>query len=282
MMPTPSASVGLPVYNGAASVAAAIDSVLGQTWTDFELIVSDNGSTDGTESICRAYAERDPRVRYHRQPTNRGADFNFRFVLEASTGEFFMWNAADDARSPDFLALNVGFLREHPDYVASCCPVKFAGRPRNAARMGDAPLDGTLPERVKGMLRGGIHANGRFYSLLRRAAITNSPFFGRDFLADDWAVVLHLASQGKLHRVDAGWTELGTQGASGGPDLFRLKRHRPRDFWLPFGTFAEVVWTYAQPFPAKDRAALALALARLNLYGFIGQAFLPLRKLRKR
>src|SRR4051812_17741515 len=71
--PAPRVSIGLPVYNGGRYVRAAIESLLSQTFTDFELIICDNASSDQTQSICTAFAARDPRVRYHRNATNIGA-----------------------------------------------------------------------------------------------------------------------------------------------------------------------------------------------------------------
>lgn len=92
----PQVSIGMPVYNGEKFIREALDSLLAQTFTDFELIISDNASTDGTEAICREYAARDPRIRYVRQSENRGAIANFQFVLDEAVGEYFMWAAADD------------------------------------------------------------------------------------------------------------------------------------------------------------------------------------------
>jgi glycosyltransferase involved in cell wall biosynthesis len=92
----PKVSIGMPVFNGEPFIREALDSLLAQTFTDFELIISDNGSTDGTEKICREYAASDPRIRYVRQPENRGAVFNFQYVLTEARGEYFMWAAHDD------------------------------------------------------------------------------------------------------------------------------------------------------------------------------------------
>lgn len=93
---TPKVSIGMPVYNGERFIREALDSLLAQTFADFELIISDNASTDATESICRSYAERDARVRYLRQRKNIGAIPNFQAVLNEARGEYFMWAAADD------------------------------------------------------------------------------------------------------------------------------------------------------------------------------------------
>ncbi|MDO9207221.1 MAG: glycosyltransferase, partial [Sulfuricurvum sp.] len=96
-------SIGMPVYNGEMFIQEALDSLLSQTFTDFELIISDNGSTDKTEAICHEYAAKDERIRYIRQPENRGAIANFQFVLDEATGKYFMWAAYDDLWAPDFL-----------------------------------------------------------------------------------------------------------------------------------------------------------------------------------
>ena len=95
-MRKPSLSIGLPVYNGERFLAKAIASLLIQEFEDFELIISDNGSNDKTEAICRDAAARDSRVRYLRSNENRGATWNFRRVLEAASGEFFKYAAYDD------------------------------------------------------------------------------------------------------------------------------------------------------------------------------------------
>lgn len=89
-------TIGMPVYNGAKYIGEALDSLLVQTFTDFELIISDNASTDATQSICEEYARHDLRIRYVRQAENRGALANFQFVLDQARSEFFMWAAADD------------------------------------------------------------------------------------------------------------------------------------------------------------------------------------------
>ena len=110
-------SIGLPVYNGDAFLAAAIDSLLAQTFKDFELIISDNASTDGTEAICRERAARDARVRYIRHDVNRGAMFNFNHVVEVARGTYFKWAAHDDVHEPTFLARCVEALDRDPGVV---------------------------------------------------------------------------------------------------------------------------------------------------------------------
>ncbi len=99
----PKVSIGMPVYNGEPFIHEALDSLLKQTFTEFELIISDNASTDDTERICREYVAKDQRIRYVRQPENFGAIANFRFVLDEAIGKYFMWAAADDVWLPQFI-----------------------------------------------------------------------------------------------------------------------------------------------------------------------------------
>lgn len=111
-MSAPQVSIGLPVYNGEPFLSRAIESLLGQHFPDLELVISDNGSTDATEDICRKYAAADSRVRYERHETNRGASWNFNRVLETADpgARYFTWAAADDERAPSYLSRAVAIL----------------------------------------------------------------------------------------------------------------------------------------------------------------------------
>jgi glycosyltransferase involved in cell wall biosynthesis len=113
----PCVSIGLPVYNGENFLEAAIASLLAQTFTDFELIISDNASSDRTEEICRTYAAQDPRIRYSRNPENIGAAENFNRVVELARGEYFKWAAHDDICAPTFLEFCVEVLEDDPSLV---------------------------------------------------------------------------------------------------------------------------------------------------------------------
>jgi len=113
----PRVSIGMPVYNGELFIGDALDSILAQTFKDFELIISDNGSTDATEGVCRAYLSKDPRIRYFRNETNRGAAYNFNKCIELSSGEYFKWAAADDLCAPDYLERCVAVLDREPEVI---------------------------------------------------------------------------------------------------------------------------------------------------------------------
>jgi glycosyltransferase involved in cell wall biosynthesis len=109
-MGTPRVSIGMTVDNGAAHLKAALDGLLNQTFGDFELIISDDGSSDESESICRDYATHHPRIRYYRENENRGPFWNTNRVFELSRGEYFKWSTHDDVSAPTFLARCVELL----------------------------------------------------------------------------------------------------------------------------------------------------------------------------
>lgn len=117
----PKVSIGMPVYNREPYIPAVLDSVLSQTYRDFELLISDNASTDKTEAICREYAARDSRIRYVRNATNLGLAGNYNSVFRLAVGEYFRWVAGDDLCAPESLAACVEVLDRRPDVVL-CYP----------------------------------------------------------------------------------------------------------------------------------------------------------------
>ena len=106
----PLVSLALPVHNGENYLAEAIRSILGQSFADFELIITDNASSDGTEAICREFARADSRIRYHRNETNLGAAENFNLGFRLASGELFKWCAHDDLLSPNYVEVCVAAL----------------------------------------------------------------------------------------------------------------------------------------------------------------------------
>lgn len=118
-------SIGLPVYNGENYIEKALDSILAQTFADFELIISDNASTDRTSGICQAYAAKDKRIRYYRIEKNQGAAWNFNRVFELSTGEYFKWAAHDDLIAPDYISKCLKVLDNDESIILCNSKVKF-------------------------------------------------------------------------------------------------------------------------------------------------------------
>lgn len=113
----PRVSIGVPVYNGEAFLAEALDSIAAQTFSNYEVILSDNASTDRTGEICRARAARDARIRYVRNSVNIGGDRNYYRCFELSSGDYFLNVAHDDRLDPRYVEKTVAFLDAHPDFV---------------------------------------------------------------------------------------------------------------------------------------------------------------------
>lgn len=176
----PLVSVGMPVYNGAATIVEAIESILGQTYENIELIISDNASSDQTSEICSGYAQHDARVRYIRQETNIGAYQNFKFCLEQARGSYFMWASADDYRSPDCVAFYVerigtagGFFSTYAVFDRVTDKVDVMSIPMLSS-------DQSKPSAVRAFLA--MHRTAMIYGLFKTSVATEC--FGDHFF--DW------------------------------------------------------------------------------------------------
>ena len=117
----PLVTVGIPVYNDEKYVATAIEDILAQTYDNLEIIIADNCSTDGSESICRSYAAQDARVHYVRHERNTGPQDNFRYLLNQANGVYFMWAASDDRWDSEFVERLVYPLENDPQAAVTFC-----------------------------------------------------------------------------------------------------------------------------------------------------------------
>jgi glycosyltransferase involved in cell wall biosynthesis len=277
----PTVSIGMPVYNGEKTLIVALDSILSQTFSDFELIISDNASTDTTEDICRRYAINDSRIRYVRQKENLGAARNFNYVLNEARAEYFMWAASDDVKSPDFLEHNYSFLENNPDYVASTSPTRFEGKDFNSVSMGDASLTGDLPERVL-IFFTSWHANSRFCSLMKTDVLKMSYYLKKDFLGSDWAAMLDIISYGKTNRHNEGYVVLGKNGFSNSGTIFKHYRNRWFHWPLPFIELIKATLTMSKHFPFQYRIRIMGKLAKLNYQAVKNSTLIEIKKILNR
>ncbi len=117
----PLVSIGMPIFNAENYLRKALDGILSQTFSNFELIISDNASTDATEAICREYASQDNRIKYYRNETNLGASRNFNRVFELSQGKYFKWASHDDVCAPEYIEQCIDVLERQP-YIVLCYP----------------------------------------------------------------------------------------------------------------------------------------------------------------
>lgn len=201
MSTSPRLSIGLPVYNGESLLPEAIDALLGQSYKDFELIISDNASTDRTAEICRSYEQHDSRVRYIRQRRNIGMVPNHNFLVSVARGEFFKWASYDDLYHRDFLQRCVDALDEHPEASlahAWCVLIDEAGEPVQLFKYPEATAASRAPDRFRSMLYDG--KGDWTYAVFRTYVLLETPLHG-SYHNGDRTLITELALHGTLYQV---------------------------------------------------------------------------------
>jgi glycosyltransferase involved in cell wall biosynthesis len=195
----------MPVYNGQQFVAQAIESILSQTFTDWELIISDNASTDQTGDICREFAAKDQRIKYDRLTSNIGAILNYERVYRRGGGQYFKWAAHDDVIEPTFLQRCVEALDADPSAVLAYPRAKFIDQ--NGKYFKDYPIklatDSNVPSvRFRAIANADhrITHNLEIFGLMRRSASDLIPQQGT-YAASDRVFLARLTLYGRFVEV---------------------------------------------------------------------------------
>jgi glycosyltransferase involved in cell wall biosynthesis len=265
MSTVPRLTIGLPVYNGEKYVAESLEALLGQSFPDFELIISDNASTDSTSDICRRYEERDSRVRYYRQPKNIGLAPNHNFVAEQAQGELFKWASNDDLYARDLLERCIDALDKYPDVVLAhswTAKVDYSGTVIKAFEYPLNTASSRAPERFRSMLfdNGGDDDYGVIRTeVLRRTAMKES------YHHADRTIIAELALHGRFYQVPD-WLYFRREhpGQSGGASMRKRcaimdPRRADRLRHPAVRLYGEYVWAYIR---AIRRAPLSAAEQR--------------------
>ncbi len=191
----------MPVYNGERYLKDAIDAVLLQTMTDFELIISDNASNDGTEEICRDIAKLDRRIRYYRNSENLGAARNYNKVFEKARGIYFRWNNADDLIEPRLHERCADVLDNNIDAVLAYGKTIIIDDLGNQIETYDDNLDlqqSLASDRFIEFYKR-IRLTNVVFGLMRVTAMRKTNIFGDGTLpAVDYKFMAELALQGKF------------------------------------------------------------------------------------
>lgn len=256
----------MPVFNGASTVAAAIRSLLDQSFPDFELIISDNASTDATQQVCEHFAALDPRIRYVRQPSNIGAAPNFEYVLNQSSGKYFMWAASDDSWHSQFVERNLAVLRRDVRYVASISACAFGGRAVPSDWSGSQGLSGDFATKIRTFCVS-THANSRFYSLYRRSVLIGVlPLSDFSYVAGDWTLVLKIAKQGDFH-LDEGLVGFFKSEGGWGSGLGKFKYSGKLwvEHLVPYYRFSRALWRLVRSEPISAKYQALRCMVRFNL-----------------
>lgn len=217
----PKISIGLPIYNGEKFLRKRIENLLSQTFTDFELIISDNASTDNSINICKEYMKKDSRIKLYEQDHNIGQFNNYNFVLEKSSGKYFAWIAADDLLLPKFLEKNLHILETNKNVVTSISKIRMFGNFTNTLKinkndsifkkikikilnrtafMDCFPISGKYEDKVTSFLKTCRHSQV-FYGLHKCEEIKKCMVF-ESFIGFDTFYALSLLKYGDIHVID--------------------------------------------------------------------------------
>jgi glycosyltransferase involved in cell wall biosynthesis len=202
MQSTPLLSVGLFVYNGERFLEETLDSILNQTFADFELIISDNASTDRTGEISQAYARRDGRIRYYRGEKNMGAGWNIRRVYELATGKYFKWAAADDILEPEFLRRCVEALESDAGCVVAYARTKEVDENGAFIKNYVAPMKAESNDpvaRFREMLLN-YHMCYQIFGVMRMSALRQLPPQG-SYVNSDGVLLAQMSLLGRFYEV---------------------------------------------------------------------------------
>jgi glycosyltransferase involved in cell wall biosynthesis len=273
MSTAPRLTIGLPVYNGEKYVAESLDALLGQSFTDFELIISDNASTDSTSDICRRYEKQNSRVRYFRQPRNIGLAPNHNFVVEQARSELFKWASNDDLYARDLLERCIDALDKYPDVVLAhswTARVDSSGIVTRAYKYPLNTASPRAPERFRSLLfdSGGDDDYGVIRTdVLRQTAMKES------YHHADRTIITELGLYGRFYQVPD-WLYFRREhpGQSGGMSMRRRcavmdPRRADRLRHPAVRLYGEYIWAYVR---AVRRAPLSVA-DRRDCYRYLMQ-----------
>jgi glycosyltransferase involved in cell wall biosynthesis len=205
-------SIGLPVWNGEKYLEQAIDSILAQTFGDFELLIADNASTDATADIIADYCRRDPRITSHRHAVNVGAARNFNYVFHHTKAEYFRWAAYDDMIAPGYLGACVAALDADAGGAVLAYPQTMMidpdGHPLRAYDAVKRKDGATAAQRLEQMIGPGDHGQSLLhmcfpvFGLMRRSALTGTSLIA-NMPRSDHLLLVELALKGPFLEIDA-------------------------------------------------------------------------------
>lgn len=165
----PRVSVLMPAYNSEKYIAEAIESILSQTFTDFEFIIINDGSTDGTSKIVRKYATRDPRIKFIDNKQNRGLIAVLNQGLDLCTGEYIARMDSDDISRPERFKLQVDYMDTHPNVGVVGAWVRLFGalddvyQYRRTVKLFDMLIYGANIAHPTAMIRTSVLRNNKIY-----------------------------------------------------------------------------------------------------------------------
>ena len=279
---SPKVTIGMLAYNGEKTIEKAINSLLFQTFKDFELIISNDASNDETGKICERFALKDSRINYICQDKNIGEFPNSVFLLNKAKGKYFMWAADDDWRSPDFLMTNVIALDQNSKFVASTSPSCYEGEENMKNKHIKFSLEGTVKERYKVFLQNAWNSHGIFYSLMRTEIAKQYKDLHVLYAANDWSFDFFLITRGEINRSEDGLLVLGKLGQSRRNNPWNYYRNKFIEFFLPLYEFSKYALSLMTNLKLYEWLNVFMSLLKLNFQAIKSNLRFTIRGLIKR
>lgn len=218
-------SIGLPVYNEEKNIINVIKNIINQKYKNKEVIISDNLSNDNTKKICEIYSRKYKFIKYYRQKKKIDPRKNYNFVLKKAGGEYFIWQAADDLRSKNFLRENANFLNNNPLFIASTGVTVLDKLEFKKKNIIDFNLNGNLYSRVNIFFSNKWVSRGVFDSLIRTKVLKKFPFNSfKCYLGWDWVLIFYLILKGKVNRNLKSYAYFSSKGTSFKKDTLKIQR----------------------------------------------------------
>lgn len=274
--------IGMPVWNCEKTVGKAIESILNQDFQDWELLISDNASTDRTLEICREYSRKDGRIKVVAQNQNIGGWANFLFVSEGLKSKYFKFHAGDDSISPNFLSESVSAL-EADNSLSGVCAVDFwdyEAQIPSARRT--FSIVGSTSIRLEQLKINCWQSNGVFYGLFHARLINE--IITQDLIDSsiqilDWLLLAIIANRGGIFRSIESFIQLGSSGASNSGDDTWFSQNKGFRKFFPYYGFTRIYRHYADDKSLTLQFSVRLWITALYLNHYKGLARLSLKRI---
>ena len=258
----PLVTVGIPVFNGEKFMKRRLDSILNQTYQNFQILISDNESSDLTSKICGDYQKKENKIKYYRQQKNLGFVKNFNYLIKNTQTKYFVMAAVDDLWEPTFLEENIKILESNEKIVGSIGEVNYFG---NISNKNNPPkiveklkkiirkqdvntlekhvrsVSGEYNQKVDKYLR--FNQGSFVHGLYRTKELQKNIILG-PLMSWDLAFILNILKFGDLHVIEQVLLHKFTGGLSSGGIINIYKRHEIPFYDLIIPSFSLFKWCW--------------------------------------
>jgi glycosyltransferase involved in cell wall biosynthesis len=223
-------AIGLPIYNEEKNLDKVLKNIIRQKIKSKEVIISDNNSNDKTQEICKKYTKKYKFIKYYRQKKTIDIFKNYNFVLQKAKSKYFIWQAADDLRSRNFLIRNINFLDSNPSFVAST-GISVLDKVKFSNNIISFNLSGNIYKRLFNFFRYKWLSRGIFDSVVRLDVLKKFPFNNfKNYFARDWTIIMFLLGQGQINRDRISRAYFGSKGLSFKPHTLKIQRFSDKKY----------------------------------------------------